>query len=178
MRKQVIMKSPFCRAIQPDWESLVRCISRQGTPKRVHSIELYLDEEVKQAICQRYDLTDPFDPADPFYEQKREIALQRFLGYDYVLCGLEGIEMLTNRITIEDTALLQRSGGREYMDEHHGPITSWQEFEAYPWPDPQRCGTCALEWYQKNLPDDMCIIGGLTGHFFENLSFLMGYETL
>jgi uroporphyrinogen decarboxylase len=35
-----------------------------------------------------------------------------------------------------------------------------------------------LDWYQKNLPDDMCIIGGLIAHFAENLSWLMGYETL
>jgi len=34
-----------------------------------------------------------------------------------------------------------------------------------------------LEWLEKNLPDDMCIIG-MGGHFCEYLCWLMGYETL
>ncbi len=64
------------------------------------------------------------------------------------------------------------------MNEHRGPITNWDEFEAYPWPDPQQAKTTALEWYEKNLPDDMCIIGsGGFAHFAEHLTWLMGYET-
>ena len=35
-----------------------------------------------------------------------------------------------------------------------------------------------LDWFQENLPQDMCIIGGLMGHFAEMLMWLMGYETL
>jgi uroporphyrinogen decarboxylase len=53
-----------------------------------------------------------------------------------------------------------------------------EEYEAYPWPDVEKITTRALEWYERNLPDDMCVIGGLVGHFAENLSWLMGYETL
>ena len=57
------------------------------------------------------------------------------MGYDFVRCGLEGFEMPLTRMSIEDTASLQRDGGRNFMEEHRGPITSWTEFEAYPWPD-------------------------------------------
>jgi uroporphyrinogen decarboxylase len=78
----------------------------------------------------------------------------------------------------EDTAGLQRASGRAFVDEHRGPITSWQEFEAYPWPDPSRFRTPSLDWFQENLPEDMCLIGGLVGSIYENLSWLMGYETL
>ena len=35
-----------------------------------------------------------------------------------------------------------------------------------------------MEWAQKNLPDNMCMVGGLTGSIYENLSWLMGSETL
>jgi uroporphyrinogen decarboxylase len=169
----------FCVDTTPDWEGLVRCIRRQGTPERVHVIELFLDPEVQTAICDRYDLLDGLDLGGPFFEQKRLVVLQRFLGYDYVRCGLDGLDMPLKRTSIEDTADLARQGGRSYMEEHRGPITNWEEFEAYPWPDPESASTRSLEWYEANLPEDMCIIGsGGFGHFAEYLTWLMGYETL
>jgi uroporphyrinogen decarboxylase len=163
----------------PDWESLVDCIKRKGTPKRVHVIELFLDPEVQTAVCDRYDLLRDLDRDDPYFAEKRVLRVQRFLGYDYVRCGLGGIEMPVNRNSIEDTAELERTGGRSYMEEHRGPIANWDEFEVYPWPDPHKVDTRSLEWYEKNLPDDMCIIGsGGFAHFAEYLTWLMGYETL
>jgi len=173
-----MLASPFTRSITPDWQDFLQCITRQGTPKRVHTIELFLDGEVKDAICDRFGVASEYDIKDPWYWQKREIAIQRFLGYDYVVAGPEMDEMPMHHVIAEDTAEMKRSGGRSFIDQHTGPITSWEEFEKYPWPDIQKATTRVLEWYERNLPDDMCIIGGLTGHFAENLSWLMGYETL
>lgn len=171
-------RSPFDRSIAPDWEGLLECITRKGDPERVHPIELFLDAEVKDAVCERYDIDGNLDRGDPFREQKREIALQRFLGYDYVLASLEGLEMPYHEVLAQDTAGLARREGRAFIDQHTGPIGSWEDFERYPWPDVERASDRVLEWYQRNLPDDMCVIGGLTGHFAENLSWLLGYETL
>ena len=171
-------RSPFSKYIAPDWENFVRCVARQGTPERAHNLELFHHPEIKQAICERFDLLGDLNRADPFFILKREIALQRFLGYDYVLCGLSGLIMPINTNATEDTASNKRSSGRVFVDEQRGPITTWEEFESYPWPDPQAARSTALEWYEENLPDDMCVLGGLTGHFAENLSWLMGYETL
>lgn len=172
------MSIPFAVSINPDWEEFVRTIRRQATPRRVHHIELFLDGEVKDSLCARYRLDEKINREDPYYFEKREIAIQRFLGYDYVVCSLEGLDMSFNRHTIDDTAGLKRQAGREFMDEHRGPISSWDEFETYHWPDPEKATSRSLDWYQKNLPEDMCIIGGLIAHFAENLSWLMGYETL
>jgi len=172
-------KAPFSVEITPDWEALYRCIQREGTPERVHFIELFLDMEVQDAICQRYGVLDGLDPEDPFFAQKRMVRTQRFLGYEYVRYGLDGMLMPVTRTCIEDTAALPRADGRSFMEEHKGPITNWEEFEAYPWPDPYAASTRGLEWYQENLPDDMCIIGGGGfAHFAEYLTWLMGYETL
>ena len=164
---------------QPDWEGFVNTVARRGTPNRVFHIELYQDAEISEAIAERYDLAAGLDTADPWYAQKKYIAVQRFCGFDYVVAGLGGMEWPTEGTVADDTAELSRSGGRRFQDEHTGPITTWDEFEAYPWPDPDNAeATKVLEWYEKNLPDDMCIIGGLTGHFDELLAWLMGYETL
>ena len=170
--------SCFSHPVTPNWEGLVDCISRQGTPDRVHFIELFLDQEVKQALCSQYRIAENIDRNDPWYLQKREIAIQRFLGYDYVVSGPSGLELPLNWMVAEDTAAIGREDGRKFINEHSGPITTWQAYEAYPWPNPSELATAELAWYQKHLPDDMCIIGGLTGSFAEYLSWLMGFETL
>jgi uroporphyrinogen decarboxylase len=166
------------KAAAPDWEALLSCIRREGTPRRVHVMELFLDEEQQDAICARFDLEAGLDRGDPFFKERRQIALQRSLGYDYVRCGLEGAAWTWNETRVEDTAANRRAGGRAFTDEHRGPIATREEFERYPWPDFSKAGTRSLEWYQKNLPDDMCLVSGGNSHYAELLSWLMGYETL
>jgi len=171
--------SPFAVDVTPDWRALVRCIQREGTPTRVHHIELFLDPEVQEAICDRFGLLQNLDTEGPYFPLQRQIRIQRFLGYDYVRCSVEGLEVPLNRMTTDDTAALRREGGRNYMDEHRGPITNWAEFESYPWPDPAAVSTRALTWYESNLPEDMCVVSsGGFAHFAEYLTWLMGYETL
>ena len=85
--------TPFATDVTPDWEAFVQCVARKREPKRAHMIELFLDAEVKDAICERYDLSEGLDPGDPAYLLQREVILQRFLGYDYVLGQPLGIAM-------------------------------------------------------------------------------------
>jgi len=173
--------SPFSIPVVPDWEGFVRCLRREGTPERTHFIELIIDGEVQDLICQRFGLLDDLSPGDQFYKYKKQIVLQSFLGYDYlVIPGSvgESLGFSHNDLVTVDTAALQRQGGRSYVNEHRGPISTWEEFETYPWPDPASYSTRALEWFQENLPDNMCMIGGLVGSIYENISWLMGYETL
>jgi len=170
---------PFAIDVVPDWQGLLQCLRRQGTPRRVYVAELFLDPEVQQAVCERFELLAAQDRADPFFEQRRHLAVQRFLGYDYVRCGTDPLPFAFHRQSVADTAAIRRTGGRTFVDEHVGPITSWAEFEAYPWPDPQSITTRALEWFETHLPEDMCLIGsGGFAHFAEYLSWLLGYETL
>lgn len=169
----------FLTPITPDWEAFLRCLRREGTPARVHFIELFLDPEVQAALAERFGLRDGMAADDPFAADKMAVRLQRFLGYDYVRCGVENLPFPLRHHKAEDTAALARNGGRGFVDNCTGPITNWEEFERYPWPDPGKVTTRALEWYERNLPDDMCIIGsGGFAHFAEYLTWLMGYETL
>jgi uroporphyrinogen decarboxylase len=175
--------SPFANQVIPDWQSFLSCLKREGTPERVHFIELIIDWEIQEEICRRYHVLDGLEAGDPFFNYRRQIALQSFLGYDYIVAPGSVGESLDSGLSIfslvtEDTAGLQRSSGRSYVNEHVGPVTSWKEFEAYPWPDPALYHPPSLAWFQENLPENMCMIGGLVGSIFENLSFLMGYESL
>ncbi|MBC7234943.1 MAG: uroporphyrinogen-III decarboxylase-like protein [Chloroflexi bacterium] len=174
-----MVKSPLSVPVTPNWRELVDVIMRHGTPERVHFIELFLDAEVQEELCRRYHLLDGLDEDDPYFDLKRQIRLQRALGYDYVRASVENLEVPLYRSTLEDTAQLKRETGRRFMEEHRGPITNWDEFYAYPWPDPEAATTRALEWYEENLPEDMCVIGsGGFAHFAEYLTWMMGYETL
>jgi uroporphyrinogen decarboxylase len=169
----------LARTFHPNWEGLVDNIQRKGTPERVYHIELFHDAEIRHAIVERFNLNRRLNPNDPHYEQRLQIEFHRFCGFDYVRAGLTNMNMPTHKITTEDTAALKRLKGRAFQDEHTGPIMSREDFEQYPFPDCAAPGsTRDLEWYQENLPDDMCIIGGLAAHFAEYLTWLMGYETL
>ncbi len=172
------MANVLSTPIEPNWRGLIDCITRRQTPDRVYHIELFLDPEVQQAVCQRFDLLDGLNPDDPAFLLQRQIAIQRFMGYDYVVCGEDAPDITFKRAVTDDTADLGRQGGRTYIDEHTGPITNWTDFEAFAWPDPAKATYRALEWYEQHLPEDMCVIAGLTGHFCEWLTWLMGYETL
>lgn len=158
-------------------EGLIRNLRRQGTPERVYHIELFQDREIEDAVDQRCGVTSDLRRDDAHFEKKRSIAMQRFFGYDFV-----GLSLLTLPTGVQQQAADTESGNqskgtRGWVNETKGVITSWQEFENYPWPDGKTWDTRALEWFDANLPDDMCLLGR-GGHFCEYLCWLMGYETL
>jgi len=172
------MTTPFAVSVSPDADEFLACLRRQAEPARVHPIEIYLDAEIEDEIAARFELESGLTPGEPFFMQKRRIAVQRFLGYDYVLAGVKGLAVQIASKNTADTSELARNGGRAFVEEGRGPITTWEEFGNFVWPDPSKADLSELEWYEKNLPDDMCVLGGLAGHIAEELSFLMGYETL
>ena len=169
----------LAQRFQPDWRGLVNTILRKGTPSRVFHIELFQDGEIVEALTRRFNLDAGLNPADPDYARRRSIAVQRFCGFDYVRCGLVNLKFPLFKATTSDQGELPRAEGRAFQDEIHGPIMNWADFEKYPWPDPNLPeATAELEWYQRNLPEDMCIIGsGNFAHYAEMLTWLMGYET-
>jgi uroporphyrinogen decarboxylase len=165
-----------------DAEGLLRCLRREDEPSRVYHMELFLDGEVKTELCRRYPILDGLDRNDPYFPLQAEIQIQRFLGYDYLRCGAvvswpRGGPQSTAGV-VADLGALPRAGGRGYVNEHKGYLSTWDEFQQMQWPDVSQADTWALEWYEKNLPEDMCLFGTGGAHFYEHLSWLMGYETL
>ena len=167
----------FSRPFKPDAEALLANFRREGTPKRVHFMELFQDQEINQAVCDRFGLADGISPDDEYFWEKRETAIQRFLGYDYIYVWL-GLERTFFKVKTEDTAELAKANGRYYQDEHHGPIMSWEDFEKYDFPDPAKSPTKSFEWFEKNLPGDMCVIPNCGASLCEFITWSMGYETL
>jgi len=166
-------------SITPDLEELVSVIRREKRPSRVHHIELFLDDEVKEAVWQRFDLGDGLEPGDPHFNLKKEIRLHRFLGYEVFRVPVIHKDFFRMAfVNARDTTQIsdQHRGVREWTEEHRGPIQTWEDFERYPWPKVSDIDFSALEWFEKNLPDDMGIYD-LSAHILEMVTFLMGYET-
>jgi len=165
--------------IKPDYEAFLSNLRREGTPKRVHYMELFLDGEIKTSIINRYGIGKDIPENDPYRYFKMEIELQRFLGYEYVACGIEGLGFPREIFQAEDTTTEpnQKRTVRGWTDEHKGPVNSWEDFEKYPWPNSANYTTKSLEWLSANLPDDMCIVAGCHS-IFEQVTWLMGYEFL
>ena len=161
------------KIIEPDIEELLRIIGRHGKGKRVHPIELFLDDEIKKQICERFGIAKDIKPDEKFALLQREIELQRFLGYDAIRWGLRTSSIFTlPRIARSDEA-----DKRTWAVEGAGPIQSREDFEKYPWPTVSDIDFSGLEWFEKNLPANMGCYE-VTAHILEVVTFLFGYESL
>jgi uroporphyrinogen decarboxylase len=166
-------------SVTPDVDTLISVIRRERRPERVHFIELFLDDEVKDAVCARYDLDGDLNRNDPYFSLKREIRVHEFLGYDVFRLGVIHKEFFRMAfVEAQDTTEAggQHRGIREWTEEHRGPIQSWEDFERYPWPRVSDIDLSPLEWLDKNLPENMGVYD-LTAHILEMTTFLMGFET-
>lgn len=172
------MKSPFRTPVSPNAADYEACLLRKGTPRRPHLVEFFLDNEIQQEIIKRFDISAGIDEADPHHYEKTEIALQRFLGYDFVHSAVNGPGFEAKWANASDTAGLSRAAGRNFVDETRGPVATREEFDKYPWPSTSKFETGSLEWFEKNTPDDMCVTVGNSAHIMEDVTFLMGYETM
>jgi uroporphyrinogen decarboxylase len=163
----------------PDYTRLLRAINRSGDPYDVPFLELvadpefiaaYLDENVPMTWNQRVDR----DLWKASIDQK--IRFWHPLGYEAIWQGpaidFPRVPMLLS----DDTAQYTRST-REWFNESKGCITSWAEYDVYPWSTSKDVDYFPLEYMSEQLPEGMGIFGQLDG-VYESLSWMMGYETL
>lgn len=174
------MMKAFSTSIEPDVGEMLDVLFLRKSPRRVHHVELFLDKEIKDAVCGRFGLDSGLDKSDPLFDTKRDVRLQAFLGYDMFRVGVARKTVFpTATIAAHDTTAIPGQGraARDWQEEHGGPIQGWKDFDAYPWPKVADIDFFVLEWLERNLPANMGCYE-LTAHIFEILSFLLGYETL
>ncbi len=166
---------------EPDWPSLRCTLLRQGTPARVHFLELIIDDEIKDGVCRIFGLCRDIDPADPIGRLRREIELARFLGYDSFRLRTDFlVDFPRKKETSADAAGIAsdyRRAQRQWTNEREGPIQTWQDLERYAWPDPARADLRVLEWLEKHVPDGMTVCASCH-QMFEQTSWLMGLTSL
>ena len=175
---------------QPDFENLRRTILRQGPPGPVPLFELFVDPGMIEAV-----LEEKFPVNLHRYVEEPNLELSgdelpglmksldmyvRFsyeMGYDYVSM-VTGFSLRRSLKAAADTAGVQNwpGGQRYWQDELSGPIQSWADFEAYPWPKAEEMRHAALEFVNTRVPEGMKIGVFMFGGIFEHASWLMGLQ--
>lgn len=152
----------------PDFNRFLKVIRREGEPDRVPFGELFHDQEVMAAI--QGPCPDNLDG-----ESQWRIRFWQELGYDYITVGTD-VGFPRHGLATDDTASLSR-GARDWLNESKGSITTWEEFEQYPWPVVTPATFRQLEATARYLPEGMKMVPILPCGVFENVTSLMGFET-
>jgi uroporphyrinogen decarboxylase len=153
---------------EPDFARFLKVVRRQGEPDRVPFAELFHDWEIMAAIQGPPEGTD----ADAIAAWR--VRFWRDLGYDYLSQGVD-IGFPSANLLADDTAALSR-GQRGWVNEARGVIATWEDFEAYQWPQVTPSAFRSLEAVARHLPPGMRTAATIPGGPFENLTFLMGFE--
>ena len=164
----------------PDIEKFMKVIRRENI-EYLPFIELGVDEEVMKFISEKY-------LGRKWVEVDRDIESQKLywknilhfyykMGYDYVNVG-RAIKFPSLMRKGKDTASLPKTQ-REWTV-NKGLISSWEDFEKYPWPEVKESSFWFYEFVSQNLPEGMrilaCPLGG--GILEYGINILVGYETL
>lgn len=132
-------------------------------------IELGIDPLIKEKILRR-----PFN-CDSIED---EIVFMQAMGYDFIKIQ-PIIHFNVSRQKIKktpDSVHKNTSPDRAWSAEHVGIISSWEDFEKYPWPKIEDIDYSRFELARKILPDNMGIIGQY-GDIFTTTWEMMGFET-
>ena len=138
-------------------------IRREGTPDRVCFFEHGIAGEILEGVDERFGVTSHLDKNDPGYAYDRAALLHRFLGLEFM------------RVFPKGARMTQTSKTGKWTDEHSGAITSWEDFEKYPWMDPNDADLSAYEYYDKHLPENMRVFQ--VNDLWEMVRDTFGYET-
>lgn len=151
----------------PHFGRLDMVLRRSGEPDAVPFFEVLIDLAVMEAILGR-TVSTVKDIADCYCT----------LGYDYAMAnGVVGIDFPMDGVKTsaysEEMSLSRRH--RSYRTASMNTIAGWEDFDSYPWPDPNRLDYRPLCDLGRALRQDMkVIVGG--GHVFEVALSLLGHE--
>jgi uroporphyrinogen decarboxylase len=176
---------------RPDFDNLRRTLLRQEPPGPVPFIELFADPgTIQKMLGEKIGWhsiilaeADEVGSRSRFSWRGRDVLnlILRFCyenGYDYVWAWTGLAFPRDNYLEAADTADVENlpGGTRMWQDESRGPIQSWADFDAYPWPVAERISYRAIEYLNGVVPEGMKISVNLGG-IFENSSWLMGLES-
>ncbi len=173
---------------RPDIENFKKAILREKAPERPPFVELHIDKEIVQEIVEtKLDREWVSPTTDDRKAQaaclRNYIAVHYRLGDDFVrLTGQfrfsSGLHFTSEMREVTDTASLSR-GERQWTEEGAGAISSWEDFEKYPWPSLDEVDPWAMDFTSENLPEGMGILACPCQGVFENgMNTLFGYQNL
>ncbi len=175
-----MLKVPLLKP-KPDIEKFIRVIRGEEIPGRPPLAELFLDHEIVREISRTYlgrnwvEPVEDWEPRSIYFKNWIEVYWR--MGYDYVRIS-GGLDFPTKSRLSKNTAVLA-TGDRNWAEEGTGPISTWQDFETYPWPDPLKSDLREYEFVANNLPEGMGLFVCPACGFLEIvMDTLLGYQNL
>lgn len=150
--------------VQLDWIGWLANLRRQGTPERVYYFEHGIADNVQAAIATRFGVWEWMEGSSPAAEWKRREAMHAFLGQEMFRVFPPGARMVAPK----------KEG--QWVEETKGAITTWQEFESYQWPDPAGADYAVLEYFDRELRDNMRVFHVVD--LWEVVVGFFGFESL
>lgn len=96
------------------------------------------------------------------------------MGYDFVRFE-QSLAFPESKLIIAD-ATPGSPKSREWADEHHSTLSSWDDFENIRWPKVEEFDFFAYEYLNAHLPDGMGLICSHGGGIFEHITWMMSLE--
>lgn len=164
----------------PNGQEFIDIMMGKSTSQRVPLVEYIVDDVLVKPIVTNLlnrkwvDLTSDRDAQKAYLDN--QIEFWYHMGYDFVRLEI-GLNFSENRWESADV-IPDSLHGRSWVNNHRGQITSWEEFEKYPWPKIEEMDFFMLEYITTHLPEGM---GFLTCHaagIYEHFSAIMSYEGL
>lgn len=151
--------------LDPDFQRLRRVLMLEGEPDRVPNAELHVDWQIKQAFLGR-PIETVQDDVDFWYRA----------GYDYIyLRANYEYRMVGDGFREEDRTYSGDMQVSKWGGDEESLVSTWEEYEAYPWPDPDTIDYSNLEACARLLYPGMKIISGVGG-IFTRVWRIMGFE--
>ena len=178
-----IIENILKKKAQPDFQQFIEVITQKRKPTKVHQVELLIDQEIISTISQKYFLEEIISLTSLTQRQyiRQYVRWWYRMGYDYAMIidipGI-GLEFPSQIRKTDDTANLSR-GTRNWVEEKQGIITNWEDFENYPWPDPENIDLFPYLFAQQEIPDGMkLLVAGSSGLLEVVSENLLGIENM
>jgi uroporphyrinogen decarboxylase len=152
--------------LDPDFARLRRVLMLEGEPDRVPNAELHVDWQIKQAFL-GHPIRTVQDDVDFWYRAGYDYIYLR-ANYEYRMVGDGHRDQ--DRIYAGDMQLSKWEGDETSL------ISNWDEYTAYPWPDPATIDYANLVECARGLYPGMRIISGVGG-IFTRVWRIMGFDT-
>jgi uroporphyrinogen decarboxylase len=163
---------------KPDAKEFIDIVLGRTRSRRVPLVEYIVDETVRQPIVTDL-LGRPWVAHGPDRASQKAywdnfIVFWHALGYDFVRFE-QGLGFPVGSLAAADTAPgVQRS--RYWAEEHQGSISSWKDFETYPWPKVEDADFFPIEYLSTHLPEGMGLMTCHGGGIFEHVSRILSLE--
>lgn len=183
---------------KPDAESFIKALKGERAPDSPPLVEYLIDDSIMESIFEKYlDREWVSAPKGSSYigcigrqmefsdanTDRLEAYLDNFMyfwhvmGYDFVRFEVS-LPLPAASHMRQDTAENNENGERAWQDLEHGPITSWEDFENYPWPEVSDESFYIHRYIANNLREGSGLITCHAGGVYEHTSRLMGYKNL